>query len=60
MSELDDLTQKLNLIVEQAYKNGVAAERVRVLRIISEEANSQVSGWTQSDWITALIEGRDK
>jgi hypothetical protein len=59
MSELDDLTQKLKLIAEQAYKNGVADERIRVLRIISEEANSQVAGWTQSDWITALIEGRD-
>jgi hypothetical protein len=60
MSELDDLTERLDEIVEQARKNGVAEERARVLRIIAEEANSQVAGWTQSDWITALIEGQDK
>ena len=60
MTELDDLTQKLDEIVAQAHENGVKEERVRVLRIIAEEANSQVAGWTQADWLSALIDGRDK
>jgi len=58
--EFEELSAKINGLVQQAFDNGVLSERVRVLKIINEEAKSEVAGWEKSDWIVALIEGRDK
>ena len=58
--EFEELSARITSLVQQAFDNGVMSERVRVLKIINEEAKSEVAGWEKSDWIVALIEGRDK
>ncbi len=58
--EFEELSARITSLVQQAFDNGVMSERVRILGIINEEAKSQVAGWEKSDWIVALIEGRDK
>jgi len=58
--EFEYLSEGIDNVVQQAFENGVLSERTRILAIIAEEAKSQAAGWSKSDWIVALIEGRDK
>jgi hypothetical protein len=59
-AEFEALAKQIDGLVKQAFENGVKTERLRVLNIITKEAKATKTGKSNSDWIVALIEGRDK